>query len=82
MFTTDDEASRFGCRMRGRVVRKCLVKMSDRGNTSDDSRDRLDGIRIISYSFRGAESCFSLPIVRVALLCNVHIYRVTLVVWH
>ena len=44
MFTTDDESSRFGCRMRGRVVRKCLVKMSDRGNTSDDSRDQLDGI--------------------------------------
>jgi len=40
MFTTDDEASRFGCRMRGRVVRKCLVKMSDRGNTSDDSSNK------------------------------------------
>ncbi len=30
MFTTEDENSRFEVRMQGRVVRKCLVKMSDR----------------------------------------------------
>jgi hypothetical protein len=29
MFTTND-SSRFDCRMTGRIVRKCLVKMSDK----------------------------------------------------